>query len=300
MLYLDFAQNREDFILEKEEKYPYFIKRILYFLRKLIGQPIMEEMEGKRIIIISKWNSKTIRKLDKIFEIDVTKNICVCDRLRENQEFMNYLKEKNLNIIDGKWLFQYLVCEIAQWICNHNGLAPEQQEISILANEVSFLLFETIQKLSLDFKNITVATKSPRKFDRLEKEIYEKNGLMLNVTNNFKNACTQSKIIFNFDFLEKDLSKIRIVPDAIIVNLEKYVEVKQSNFRGQNIDFYTVNLPIKYYKLYKRLNHFHSSILYESFIYKKTAVQNIWKEIQQDKVQIISLESGVDKFYKKQ
>ena len=33
MLYLDFAKNREDFILEKEEKLPNFIKNILYHFR---------------------------------------------------------------------------------------------------------------------------------------------------------------------------------------------------------------------------------------------------------------------------
>lgn len=290
MLYLDFAQNKEDFILESENKFPRWIKNILYFYRKFTGNPIRVDVDGKSIILISKFDKKISKKLDKIFKIDVTKNVCVCERLRANEEFMNYLREKDFNIMNGKWLFKYLVCDIAEYICKMQKLAKEEQEISILINEPEILEFETIAKLGDKFKNINVVTNKLRKFDRLEKEIYESSGLMLNVTNNFKNSCLKSKIIFNFDFDEKDINKIRFLPDSTIINLEKYVDIRQSNFKGKNVDFYSVNLPIKYRRIYKRLSNFNSSILYESFIYKKTAIQNIWREIENDRVEIIALE----------
>ncbi|MBR2290343.1 MAG: hypothetical protein IJ867_07185 [Clostridia bacterium] len=292
MLYLDLAKNREDYILDVEEKFPYFWKKILSFFRRGIGNPFLHEVDGKDVVLISKLNKRILKKLDKIFKMDVTKTVCVCEALRENEEFIGYLQERNLKVLDGKWLFRYLVCDIAEFVCKKQGLKPEEQEVSVLISEPDFLEFETIKKLGKNFKNINVVTNRVRKFDKLVDEVYAESGLMLNVTNNFKKACVNSKIIFNFDFEEKEFQKIRFLADAVVVQLEQKMEVKQSNFKGSNIDFYTVNLPVKYKRIYRKLHYFDSSILYESFIYKRTSHQNIWNEIARDNIQIVCLQAG--------
>lgn len=291
MLYLDLAQNREDFIFEKEDKYPYWIQKILCFIRRLRGQPLIHQIDERKVVVLPKFNKKIAKKLDKIFQIDVTKNVCISEKLKENIEFVNYLKERNLNIMDGKWLFGYLVPDIAQYVCTKLSSVPEEQEVAILVDEINFLVFEIVKKMSYHFKNITIVTNKIRKFDKLEKEIYEENGLMLNITNNYKKACLNSKIVFNFNFDEKEFNKVRFLPNCVVINLEKKIEVNQSNFKGKNIDFYTIDLPMKYRTIYKKMNNFNSSILYESFIYKKTSIQNIWNEIQKDKIHIIALET---------
>ena len=109
MLYIDYGKFQEDFILEREEKFPSFCKKFLYFFRKLTGQVIEYELDGKKVILISKLNKRTFSKLKKIFKIDVTNSVCLCDYLMENQEFLDYINENNLNIFDGKWLFKYLI-----------------------------------------------------------------------------------------------------------------------------------------------------------------------------------------------
>lgn len=291
MLYIDFAKNREDFILDDEEKLPIFLKSFLYFFRKITGQVIEYEIDGKNIVLISKLNNRVLKKLEKIFKIDVTRNVCACDILMKDERFLNLVKEKDLNLMDGKWLFKYLILNISEFICKNLDLTPESQEISILINEPNILIFETIKKLSDKFKNINIITNKIRKFDKIKDEIYEENGLVLNVTNNFKKSCLNSKIVFNFDFEEKNFNKIKFMPTSIIINLEKNIDVKQSNFIGKNIDFYIVNLPKKYKKIYDRLNKFNSSVLYESLIYKKTLNQNIWNEIKNDKTEVIILEN---------
>ena len=291
MLYIDYAKYKEDFILENENNYPTVLKDILYVFRKLTGQVIKYELNGKNVVLISKLNKYTFSKLNKIFKIDVTKNICVCDYLIENQKFLDFLNEKKLKLIDGKWLFKYLICDIAKYICNKLNLTPENQEITLLVNESSSYLFDMIKNLSSNFKNITIITNEIKKFDKIEKQIYEEIGLALNITNNFNKACLKSKIVFNIDFDESNFNKVVFLPTAIIINLKEYIEIKQSNFIGKNIDFYGINLPQKYKKIYDRLNGFNSSNLYESFIYKNTLNQNIWDEISNDNIEIIALES---------
>ncbi len=292
MLYIDFARNREDFILDEEEKFPNFVKSFLYFFRKLTGQVIEYELDGKSVVLISNLKKRTIRKLNKIFKIDVTKNVCVCDYLLEKPEIQNLLKERNLRLMDGKWLFKYLICDISNFICKKLNLTPENQEISLLINEPNQLMFDTIKNLSENFKNINILTTKVKKFEKLETKLYEEKGAIINISNNFKKSCLKSKIIFNVDFDEKIFNKVMFSPTSVVINLENRMKVKQSNFLGKTIDFYSVNLPLKYKKIYGRLNKFNSSKLYESFIYKKTLAQNIWNEIKKDKVEVTILEEN--------
>lgn len=133
MLYLNFIQNREEFILEKENNFPYFIKRILYLIRKISGQPLIETIDGKTIVSISKFNGKIAKKIDKIFKIDVTKNVCVCDSLKENSEIMSFLESENINIMNGRWLFRYLIPDIAKFICDKIDLLPEERRNIIIS-----------------------------------------------------------------------------------------------------------------------------------------------------------------------
>ena len=297
MLYIDYGRFKEDFILENEEKLPYFLKNILYYFRKFTGQVLEYELDGKNVILISKLNKHTYSKLNKIFKTDVTKRVCLCDYLIENQAFLNYIKDKEIEIFNGKWLFKFLISDIGKYICNMLNLTSEVQEISLIINEPSNFIYEIIKKLSNEFKNINIITKKVRKFEKIEKQIYDETGLTLNVTNNFKKACQKSKIIFNIDFEEKDINKIVFPATAVIVNFEGNIEIKQSNFIGKIIDFYEINLPKKYKKIYSRLNKFNSSILYESFIFKRTSTQNIWNEIKNDKIEILNLE-GQNKIVK--
>ena len=85
MLYIDFAQNKEDFILENEKKLPYFIKNILYFFRKFTGQVITYNIDGRNVVLISKLNKRILKKISKIFKTDVTRNVCICDTLFESE-----------------------------------------------------------------------------------------------------------------------------------------------------------------------------------------------------------------------
>ena len=132
MLYLNFIQNQEEFILEKENKLPYFIQKILYLFRKISGQPLQEAIDGKTIVSISRFDNRIAKKIDKIFRTDVTKNVCICDALRENSEFMDFVTSRNLNIMDGRWLFRYLVPEIAKFICDKIDLLPETRRNIII------------------------------------------------------------------------------------------------------------------------------------------------------------------------
>ena len=76
--------------------------------------------------------------------------------------------------------------------------------------------------------------------------------------------------------------------------------MKQKSFNGINSNFFNINLPLKYKEIYNKLNRFNSVNLYESLIYRNTQAENIWREIKEDKIEVLSLEgrNGMIRFPK--
>ena len=292
MLYVDLDINKEDMLSDRERKMPSIIRNLIYFFRKTIGQVLKYKINGKYIIVLSEINRRSLKKLDKIFKIDVTKNICISNNLIVKEDFVKYLNNRNLNILDGRWLFKYLIEDIVEYICKNAFMLSEMQEITILSNENSILICESIKRLSNKVRNINIVTKDIRKFKKLEKIVYEEKGLIINVTNNYKKAVSKSNIILNLDFVQEEFNKIVFPKKSIIVNFESGINILSKSFNGINASFYHINLPIKYKEMFANLNNFSTVCLYESIIYKKTSVQNIWKEIKEDGIKIECLEGN--------
>ncbi len=290
MLYFDLAIYKEDLLKENEKNLPSFIKNIIYNFRKLTGQALNLKISNKNLIILPKINKRVLKRIDKILRVDVTKNVCISEELKLKENFVNFLNERNINILDGRWLFKYLAENVLEFLCFKTDLIPEIQEISILTNELNNLIYETIIKLSKRVKNINIITKNINLFKKLEEDVYEESGMILRITNDFKKATLKSNIILNFNFVQELLDKINFGKNSNLVNFEKSLRINQKSFNGKVINFYHINLPEKYLYNQERFTRFDTSILYESYIYKKTSPINIWKEISKDKIKIDALE----------
>ena len=46
---------------------------------------------------------------------------------------------------------------------------------------------------------------SPKKFKKLENDLYEQNGVPIIISNNKKKSLSKSELIINFDFIEEDI-----------------------------------------------------------------------------------------------
>lgn len=289
MLYFDLAIYNEDLLKDSEKKFPKLLKDIIYNFRKITGQVLKLNVDGKNLVVLPKVNNRVLKKVSKILKVDVTRNVCVSENLRLKEDFIKFLNSKNLNVLDGRWLFKYLFTDVLEFICNSKEMRIENQEISILTNEMSPFIYETIKKVAEKVKNINIVTRNIDIFKKLEADIYEENGMIIRVTNDFKKATLKSNVILNLNFVQEYLDKINFGRNAIIVNFEQALKIKQKGFNGKVINFYHINLP---YKILDRFNRFDNSIFYESLIYKKTLPKNIWNEIKNDKIKIDSLEDS--------
>lgn len=274
MIYIKFNENN---IMKKSFK-NVFIRRF--------GKLKVDKFDEKELIEIFDLKNKTLNKLAKYLRANCINRVCLSDNLLNNNPFIEFLKNEKIYYFDGRWLFKYLMINCAEYISSCKREKLEYQEISILSNEIDWNLMYNIKKLASMVRIINIITNNENKFRKIEKELYETKGIILNISNNYKKSLIKSDIIFNFDFLEDEFNKYTLPKKACIINFKNEIRILQKSFEGINAHFFEINMPKKYIDKLLFLRNFDISILYESFIYKNTLPSNILKEIHDDNVYI--------------
>lgn len=266
-----------------------FIKNKIFNIKNKFVKLKEEIFENIVLISIPNIEKQTLNKLSRYIKIKCINRVCLSDNLLEKIEIREFLKNENVNFFDGKWLFQHMIKECVEYVCICKKEEMVYQEITLLSNNINNIIKDTIIELSSDVRVLNIVTENENKFKRIEKELYEEKGIILNITNNYEKSLSKSNIIFNFDFSEEEINKYNIPRNACIINLCNQVKINKKAFEGINANFYDIQIPRKYLKNSIYLNGFNNSILYESYIYKNTNPQNIKKEIKNDGVNILFL-----------
>ena len=244
---------------------------------------IGEIMDDKKINILTK-------KIKKVLDKTNCKTVILTRTLKEQKEFVNMLNNYGIKVINGKWLFAILSSKALDYIVKKEKLKKEETNISVLVNEnFSDYIFENIKNIVKNYKSVNIITKHIEKFRKLEKEILEKEGTMITLSNNKKKSLKRSKIILNVDFDEEELNKYNIPEDAIIVNINGNIDIKKKRFNGLNINDYEISFEIYDEFDYNKEKLYWKKDLYEASIYKKQPYQYIERKISKDKVKIIEL-----------
>ena len=279
MIYIKLVENEDE--VKKS-----FINKIFKKLDNYFPKIEEKKINDKTLIVLYNTNKKTLSRLSKYISINCICKVCLSENLLGNQEFLEYITNEKVKIFDGKWLFKYLVLECASYVCSCKKEILDYQEISILCNTPNDIVFNNIKELALKIRVLNVVTNNEKRFKKIEKELYEKKGIILNVSNNHTKSLKKSDIIFNFDFSEDDINKFSFSKNACIINLKDEIKINLKSFEGINANFYSIQIPNKYLVDTTLLSEFNSSILYESYIYKNTSYQNIIDEIRNDNITI--------------
>lgn len=191
-----------------------------------------------------------------------------------------------------------MMFDCIEYICMCKKEKIEYQEISILSNNMDWNLLYNIKRIANSARFINIITNNENKFKKLEKELYEEKGIILNINNNYKKSLIKSDIILNFDFPENELNKYVLSKKACIINFANEIKILQKSFEGINSCFFEINMPRKYLDKLLFFKGFNTSILCESFIYKNTMPNNIFRQIESDNITISFLEGRNGKIRK--
>ena len=297
MIYIKLEENLYKFIEVKYEKIPEFLKKILYRLEYKSNNIINKKISNGELIILSSVNKKVIRDLKRMKNIRCWKNVCLSNNLIENNEFIDFTNQNNLNIMDGKWLLKNIVDKILEYIAESRKEKLNTYEVTSLCNKLDDTIVEKIKEIAPKVKKFNIITNNPKQYKKLEEELYKEKGVVLNISTNYKKTAENSIIVINFDFNEEYVKKCAFKLNAYIINTNK--DIDKLSFEGKNLISYKMGLPEKYSKVESILNNFDTNSLYESFLYKNTSYKNIKNELVEDNAKIVYLKDSSNKIIKK-
>ncbi len=291
MLYFELGLNDEDYLTEREYRAFWKISRIIWNLKSFFGIVVKKKIENKVVYVVPKVNKKFLKKLGKILKLSGNNFVCISDELYYKDEFMSMVKTKDCEICDGKWVFKYMLSNILDYITEINKENFIDKEIAFLVDDNYELVIEYIKMLANKFKVITVVTNNIINFSKVGERLLKKEGIDINLVNNYRKSLSKVDIIVNIDFKEEEIKKYNIFNKVYFINFDNGYEIDHRNFEGINITKAQTSLPKKYVRYAELFKNFNYLNVYESLIRKKTAVYNIIKEIQKDEIEIIFLEN---------
>lgn len=278
MIYIK-QENNVDKFMKKYVNFPKYIKKMLFKSKCRNGKFETEKMYDIECISLPEINDKILKNLKKLSEIRCWRNICISRDLKLNDKFLNFVQNNGLKVVDGKWLFKHMIDQIFEYYVEYKNDIISNQEVTILCNKLDNIFVEQIKIISNKVKICNVLTNNLKQYRKLEEEIYQTNGIVLNCSNNFKKGAVKSNYVINFDFENKELEKCNFSKNAYIIDIKG----------NKNIVDFVIDMPLKYKKYQELMQEFNTNDIYESFIYKNTSFRNIKKELDLDNAKVLYL-----------
>ena len=245
----------------------------------------------KIILPSAKKQTKLAEKTKKILDMSNCRKVVLSKKVKEYLEYVNCLYSYQIDIADGKWLFEMLTLKALDFIVKCKELKKEEIAISILVNDLTEATLNNIKSIAKQYKRINIVTNHIEKYKKIEKMLFDDYGVMVTIVNNKKKSLTKSQIILNVDFPTDLINKYNIYEEAIILNLKRNVKITRKRFDGLCINDYQIAFP-KARKLDMDIvNKYDLVEVYEAEFYKKMPYKNVMEKLEKDGVEIISLSS---------
>lgn len=226
-------------------------------------------------------------KTKNILDKTNSNKLVLSKKIKQQENYVNYLYSYNYEIVDGRWLFKMLFFDILEYVVEKLKIKEEDIKIGILVNDISDFAIYAIEKLVVKYKYVKIVTNHIERFKNIEEKILEKYGIFISVGNNKRKILSKTNIVFNFDFPTELINRYTINNMATIINFKGNVEIKDKRFNGLNINDYEID-----WKSNLLLEKFENKDVYESMQYKNRPIEDVLKKIRKDKV-IIKYLKGV-------
>ncbi len=270
----------------QEADKPYLIFSIFNIIQLQQDKIILPIDEKK---ISSRKAQKLAKKTKRILDKTISTKIVISKKIQKQEEYVNLLHAYSFELIDGKWLFEVLSCKILEYILEKKEIKKEEAKISILVNDLTENMLSNIRQIAKEYKRVNIITNHIAKFKKIEKQILEKDGIMITVGNNKKKGLSKSQLILNVDFPSELINQYHIYENAIIVNIRGNVKIAQKRFNGISINDYDITFEKTEGFDYDKSTKYKACKIYEAQFNKKQPFQEIIKQMEKDKVKITKL-----------
>ena len=207
IVYIENVDNIDDMLTKWQRRMPLCIKR------KIVKNKVLIKNSGEnadcKVFFNSKTKDKVLENIGEKLKDTVIgsgyKNVVISNELKKSEIIMEKIQE--LNILNGKWLFNYLVGDIINYIAQKKNKEINNMEISVLVNKTTSMNIENIMNIAKNAKILNIITENLAVFNQFAEKLYDELGIMIRVTNNKKKSLLKSDVIVNFDFPETEVAK---------------------------------------------------------------------------------------------
>lgn len=296
-VYFETINKLDLFFYQRYARLPNIIKRIFCWfvctfhilLMKTDQEKIICMLPDKSQKLSDRKINRMVKKVYKKFKKG-TFLFAFSSNIKEQQQFKQALERYQVtNIIwaEGKWLLSHLILMMLEYISKLQQIEVKEQKVEILMKEVSDLSYYEIKELAEKVKRLKIITPDITKFRRIERELYEEDGIAIELSNNKKKSLSKSTLIINVDFPKELIDQYKINRKAILIHIQEKVKMESLQFSGINVYDCNINFAPKIQDEFKQqpvYNQFYPNILYETYLYRKDNPENIIKQIQADQV----------------
>lgn len=233
---------------------------------------------------------KQIIKIPKFKNEYFINKVVLSKEIEQNEILKNEINKYKIDILNGRWLFKYLIINILEYISKNQNIPLEEKNVSILINNNNDINLNLIVLLAKRVKRLNIITSNISKFKFIEEKLYNEYGIAVGISNNRRKSLLKTDIIVNIDFNEDLLNKYKIDRNAVIINTNEKVNIYTKLFNGINVNYYNIRYnDINIFNENDMNKYFNSTVLYESYIYRKDNLYNILEQINKDNVEITEL-----------
>ncbi len=261
----------------KNEITPYrLIDKVKYFLGIIIIEQF-EEGTVFRLPILKKEKrmDKVIKRLLKKMEKLKISQVVFSNEIVRSKMYLKIeqaVLQEDINIFDGRVLMKYMDYEILEYIMNLQKTNMKQEDIYFLIKKDSTLNLQFLSKFIEKCKTVNIVTNDIDRFKNIQEKLYEKENILIGVSNNKTKSLKRAKYILNINFDQKDVEKYKINRNAIIINFKNTITYNPNTFDGINVNFFKIRLPDEYVENFENINEceeFENEKIYESMLMKK-------------------------------
>ena len=228
------------YIRTNNRKYENFAGKFQKYYNEIFHITKVEEINSGKLIIIPcnymKRKLKIIRKIKKNIENEKSYRIIYSKEIDDDIKLNNALTN-----ITGKKLMKKNILKILNYIYKISDENMELYDIYIFVNEYCKDNLYVIEALANYFKTVNIITNNISKF-RIQERKYEKENILLTISNNKRKSAKKSRIIINIDFNNDTLEKYSINKNAILINLNNEKVILKNNFNGIIINDYNIKV----------------------------------------------------------
>ena len=136
---------------------------------------------------------------------------------------------------------------------------------------------------------VNIVTNHIEKFRKIEKQIFEEDGIMITIGNNKRKGLAKSEIILNIDFPTELINQYHIYEKAIILNIKYPIKIVKKRFNGINLNDYDISFKKTEKFEYENDPHYKNCEIYEAQINQKQSYSDLMKQLQKDQVEVTKL-----------